>query len=164
MFDIFDMLKKDKDEKKAAVKQVTRETIIGDILDMDQTTAPYFMEIGMHCLGCPASRGESIADMALRHGVCFSPGYNARVPGWMQCHYRLQFDENGFPRFYVFETCANFLRTIPLLRFSEQNPEDLDTEGEDHIADEWRYLCMSRPVRPLCAPPERDWTRNPLQK
>ena len=34
--------------------QVTRETIIGDILDMDQTTAPYFMEIGMHCLGCPA--------------------------------------------------------------------------------------------------------------
>ena len=40
MFDIFDMLKKDKDEKKAAVKQVTRETIIGDILDMDQTTAP----------------------------------------------------------------------------------------------------------------------------
>ena len=41
MFDIFDMLKKDKDEKRAAVKQVTRETIIGDILDMDQTTAPY---------------------------------------------------------------------------------------------------------------------------
>ena len=58
MFDIFDMLKKDKDEKKAAVKQVTRETIIGDILDMDQTTAPYFMEIGMHCLAArlPAAR------------------------------------------------------------------------------------------------------------
>ena len=33
------------------MKQVTRETIIGDILDMDQSTAPYFMEIGMHCLG-----------------------------------------------------------------------------------------------------------------
>ena len=49
MFDIFDMLKKD--EKKAEMKQVTRETIIGDILDMDQSTAPYFMEIGMHCLG-----------------------------------------------------------------------------------------------------------------
>ena len=47
MFDIFNMLKKD--ENKAA-KQVTRETIIGDILDMDQSTAPYFMEIGMHCL------------------------------------------------------------------------------------------------------------------
>ena len=59
MFDIFNMLKKD---EAKAVKQVTRETIIGDILDMDQSTAPYFMEIGMHCLGCPASRGESIEE------------------------------------------------------------------------------------------------------
>ena len=50
MFDIFNMLKKD---EAKAVKQVTRETIIGDILDMDQSTAPYFMEIGMHCLGSP---------------------------------------------------------------------------------------------------------------
>ena len=66
MFDIFDMLKKD--EKKAEMKQVTRETIIGDILDMDQT-APYFMEIGMHCLGCPASRGESIEEACEVHGV-----------------------------------------------------------------------------------------------
>ena len=67
MFDIFDMLKKD--EKKAEMKQVTRETIIGDTLDMDQTTAPYFMEIGMHCLGCPASRGESIEEACEVHGV-----------------------------------------------------------------------------------------------
>ena len=56
MFDIFNMLKKNEENK---TMQVTRETIIGDILDMDQTTAPYFMEIGMHCLGCPASRGEA---------------------------------------------------------------------------------------------------------
>ena len=67
MFDIFDMLKKD--EKKAEMKQVTRETIIGDILDMDQTTAPYIMEIGMHCLGCPASRGESNEEACEVHGV-----------------------------------------------------------------------------------------------
>ena len=67
MFDIFDMLKKD--EKKTEMKQVTRETIIGDILDMDQTTAPYFMEIGMHCLGCQASRGESIEEACEVHGV-----------------------------------------------------------------------------------------------
>ena len=64
MFDIFNMLKKD---EAKAVKQVTRETIIGDILDMDQSTAPYFMEIGMHCLGCPASRGESIEEACEVH-------------------------------------------------------------------------------------------------
>lgn len=50
MFDIFNMLKKNEENK---TMQVTRETIIGDILDMDQTTAPYFMEIGMHCLAAP---------------------------------------------------------------------------------------------------------------
>ena len=66
MFDIFNMLKKNEENK---TMQVTRETIIGDILDMDQTTAPYFMEIGMHCLGCPASRGESIADACAVHGT-----------------------------------------------------------------------------------------------
>ena len=66
MFDIFNMLKKDEDK---APKQVTRETIIGDILDMDQTTAPYFMEIGMHCLGCPASQGETLEEAAMVHGI-----------------------------------------------------------------------------------------------
>ena len=64
MFDIFNMLKKD---EAKAVKQVTRETIIGDILDMDQSTAPYFMEIGMHCLGCPASRNETVEQACLVH-------------------------------------------------------------------------------------------------
>ena len=66
MFDIFNMLKKE-DHKEA--KQVTRDTIIGDILDMDQTTAPYFMEIGMHCLGCPSSRGETVEEACMVHGV-----------------------------------------------------------------------------------------------
>ena len=48
---------------------VTKETIIGDVLDFDPTTAKYFFEIGMHCLGCPASRGESIADACAVHGT-----------------------------------------------------------------------------------------------
>lgn len=65
MFDIFDMLKK----PEAGKKQVSRDTIIGDILDMDGTTAPYFMAIGMHCLGCPASRGETIEEACMVHGV-----------------------------------------------------------------------------------------------
>ena len=66
MFDIFNMLKKNEENK---TMQVTRETIIGDILDMDQTTAPYFMEIGMHCLGCPSSRGETVEEACMVHGI-----------------------------------------------------------------------------------------------
>lgn len=49
--------------------QITKETLIGDILDCDSTTAPIFMEMGMHCLGCPASRGESLEEACMVHGV-----------------------------------------------------------------------------------------------
>ncbi len=49
--------------------KVTKESIIGDILDHDIETARFFFEIGMHCLGCPASRGESIADACAVHGT-----------------------------------------------------------------------------------------------
>ena len=48
---------------------VTKDTIIGDILDMDESTAPYFLEMGMHCLGCPSSRGESLEQACAVHGV-----------------------------------------------------------------------------------------------
>ena len=49
--------------------KITKDTLIGDILTMDQTTAPYFLEMGMHCLGCPASRGESLEQACMVHGV-----------------------------------------------------------------------------------------------
>lgn len=47
---------------------VTKETIIGDILDTDQSVAPIFLNMGMHCLGCPASRGETLEQAAMVHG------------------------------------------------------------------------------------------------
>ncbi len=49
--------------------KVTKETLIGDILDYDVETAQFFFEIGMHCLGCPHSRGESIEDACFVHGT-----------------------------------------------------------------------------------------------
>jgi hybrid cluster-associated redox disulfide protein len=49
--------------------KVTKESIIGDVLDYNRDTAQFFFEIGMHCLGCPASRGESIADACAVHGT-----------------------------------------------------------------------------------------------
>ncbi len=49
--------------------EITKNTVIGDILDADPSTAPYFLEMGMHCLGCPASRGESLEEACAVHGV-----------------------------------------------------------------------------------------------
>ena len=111
-----------------------------------------------------SSRGQSIADTAMHYGVYFTPGDNQRIPGWMQCHYRLQFDENGYARCYIFENCQGFLRTIPQLRYDANRPEDLDTAGEDHIADEWRYLCMSRPIQPIRQLPQTTILADPLNQ
>lgn len=110
------------------------------------------------------SRGESIADTAARYGIYFTPGDNNRIPGWMQVHYRLQFDENGYPRMYVFDTCKAFLRTMPLMMYDETNPEDIDTRLEDHCPDEVRYLCMSRPVAPITRPEKTIAIFDPLAK
>ncbi len=109
-----------------------------------------------------ASRGESVADTAARYGIFFTPGDNERIAGWMQCHYRLQFDEDGYPRMYVFNTCRAFIRTIPLLIYDEHKVEDLDTTMEDHVADEWRYFCMSRPIKPIRAVKEQRILFDPL--
>ena len=49
--------------------KVNKDMIIGEILDKCEATAPLFMEMGMHCLGCPSARGESVADACMVHGV-----------------------------------------------------------------------------------------------
>lgn len=49
--------------------EITKDSLIGDVLDADRETAPFFLEMGMHCLGCPASRGESIEQACAVHGV-----------------------------------------------------------------------------------------------
>lgn len=98
-----------------------------------------------------AETGESIAERAGRHGVLFYPGDHERLAGWMQVHYRLAFDENGYAMMYVFKNCRAFIRTIPTLMYDDHRPEDLDTDGEDHVADEVRYFCMSRPIKPRIA-------------
>ena len=48
---------------------ITKDTIIGDILDIAPHTAPIFLSIGMHCLGCPSSRMETVEEACMVHGV-----------------------------------------------------------------------------------------------
>jgi len=52
-----------------AMKQVTKDTRIGEILDADGTTAEFFLEMGMHCLGCPSARGETLEQACQVHGI-----------------------------------------------------------------------------------------------
>ena len=106
------------------------------------------------------SRGDSVADQMApgyygRHrGVVFDKGDHARIAGKMQLHERLRFDENGRPKLQVFNTCKDFIRTVSTLPYSEKKPEDIDTDAEDHIYDETRYVCMAHPLTTVKKPPQ----------
>lgn len=98
--------------------------------------------------------GPSIAErMFLRHDrLLWKKADNSRVPkgghvsGWDEMRYRIRGNNDGRPLIYCFDTCIHSIRTIPTLQHDPMKPEDLDTESEDHAADDWRYACMSRPI------------------
>lgn len=98
--------------------------------------------------------GPSIAERMMKEGVSFRRADNKRVTqrgamgGWDQMRARLKGDADGRPMLVVFETCKDFIRTVPVLQHDKDKPEDLDTSAEDHAADEARYGCMSRPYIP----------------
>ena len=88
--------------------------------------------------------GPSQAERALKSGVIFQKADNQRELGWQEMYRRIK---DGM--LYVFDTCPDFTRTIPAIQADERQPEDItktNRGGEDHIADETRYACMSRPI------------------
>ncbi len=96
--------------------------------------------------------GPSIAERMQRAaGVWFREADNKRVArsgalgGWDQLRARLKGTSDG-PLLAFFSTCVHSIRTIPALQHDALKPEDVDTEAEDHAADETRYACMSRPI------------------
>lgn len=92
--------------------------------------------------------GESIAAVHARYQVAWNKGDHERIAGKMQIHNRLAFDDDGVPMLYVFNTCKDFIRTMPNLVYSETKVEDIDTDTEDHIYDETRYVCMENMIAP----------------
>lgn len=105
--------------------------------------------------------GPSIGQRMIDLGAVFQPGDNARVSqrgamgGWDMMRQRLKGDADGHPMIFCFSTCRDSIRTIPILQHDEKKPEDLDSDMEDHAADEWRYACMSRPWIRETPTPER---------
>lgn len=106
-----------------------------------------------------ADGGPSIAERMARMGVSLRPADNARIArngamgGWDQVRARLK-GEDGRPGLYIFATCPHLIRTLPALQHDADRPEDVDTESEDHAADELRYACMARPYVRLVEKPK----------
>lgn len=108
--------------------------------------------------------GESIAELMEREGVYWDRADNSRIAGKAQMHARLAFDEGGIPMLYVFSTCTHFIRTFPELVYDSANVEDIDTDGEDHIYDECRYVAMAHPIkRPEKTKPVVPYQYDPLR-
>ncbi len=80
--------------------------------------------------------------------IYWQGGDNTRLAGKMQVHNRLAFDGEGRPMLQIFSTCKNCIRTLPALVYDARRPEDIDTQGEDHIYDMLRYVLMERPIAP----------------
>ena len=96
--------------------------------------------------------GPSIAETMIQEGCRWRPSDRSpksRVNGKMELHKRLKFDDElEQPRLKIFTTCTNLIRTLPLLPVDNNNPEDVDTDAEDHAYDALRYGVMSRPINP----------------
>lgn len=94
--------------------------------------------------------GESNTVEALmrKEGVYWNMGNHDRFQGLMQFHYRLAFDEDGRPMFYVFNTNRHFIELFPALCYDQADVEDVDTKMEDHNYDEARYVLMAHICKP----------------
>lgn len=139
--------------------KLTAEEVAQGILDREQPG-----EVITYGVLDPAAfavdGGPSIAERMAKVGASFRRADNKRVAqmgalgGWDQMRQRMKGDGER-PMIYTFSTCTDSIRTIPALQHDADKPEDLDTDGEDHAADEWRYACMSRPYQPARAAPKK---------
>jgi len=104
--------------------------------------------------------GPSVAEKMAEEGVSWIRADNDRLNGWQEVMARLRWSEplpgrpaaSERPGLVIFENCVHLIRTLPVLTYDETHPEDIDTDQEEHAADELRYACMSRPWRTYTVP------------
>jgi len=118
-------------------------------IDLSVADTGIFDEVG----ASHGVKGPSIAEQMARAGVKFQRADKRRHQGWDQMRGRMVGDGDGNPMMVVTTRCTDFIRSVPVLQHDLIKPEDLDTDGDDHVADESRYMAMARP-----------WTAKSLQK
>lgn len=123
-------------------KEMTPETMAGAVLAIDREFGPRnmdgvldpssFVDIGtgsrarqMNLMGCRWKEAEK--------------GPGSRIAGASAIHARLTPRSDGQPGLKFFRTCTNLIRTLPALPHSRTNPDDIDTDAEDHLVDALRY-------------------------
>ena len=121
------------------IAQEIRRLSEGEIYDYSISDPAIFANIGY----VDKYGGQTIAETFAHYGIQWIPGSNRRIDGWNLTHQYLYWDSHKRPLLQFFEICYNSIRTIPSLIHDQHKTEDLDSNGEDHVADTVRYFLMS---------------------
>ena len=132
-------------------KKLTADVFAKKILELERGE---YVRYGVLDASTWAKRGDigpSIAETMIQQGCRWRPSDRtpkSRISGKLEIHKRLKLsdDKKKEPGLRFFSTCRNLIRTFPLLPLDENNPEDINTDAEDHAYDALRYGCMSRPI------------------
>lgn len=93
-----------------------------------------------------AGQGPPTSEVFGKIGIHLTKGDSTRHLKIRQFRERLRVQEDGLPMMFVYDTCQNFIRTIPDITMDDKNIEDADTKTEDHVYDEACHICMARPL------------------
>ena len=131
------------------VKRVLAVDLAKMILDKESGSRVSYGILDSSCWYNRGDTGPSIAEAMIREGCNWRPSdrsKGSRVAGKNELHRRLQIDEfDSQPRLVVMNNCVNTIAQLPVIPLDKDNPEDVDTDSEDHIYDAVRYGVMSRP-------------------
>ena len=132
-------------------KKITADVFARKVLELERQE---YIRYGILDASTWAKRGDigpSIAETMIQQGCKWRPSDRtprSRISGKLEIHKRLKLndDKKKEPGLRIFSTCRNLIRTLPILPLDDTNPEDINTDVEDHAYDALRYGCMSRPM------------------
>lgn len=131
------------------VSKVTASDLADMILELERNERVRYGVLDSSLWHNRGDRGPSLAEQMILKGCRWRPSdrsRGSRVAGKNEVHRRLQLDEfTGEARMVFFNTCTNLISQLPSLPLDKNNPEDVDTNAEDHVYDALRYGCMTRP-------------------
>ena len=134
-------------------KKVTADHFARRVLTLEQGEYIHYGVLDVSTWAKRGDVGPSIAETMIQQGCRWRPSDRSpksRINGKLEIHKRLKV-VNEQPGIRVFKTCKNLIRTLSALPTDDKNPEDVDTNAEDHAYDALRYGCMSRPTHPKYA-------------
>ena len=135
------------------IQKVTADNFAQQVINLEKGEYIHYGVLDVSTWARRGDVGPSIAETMIQQGCRWRPSDRSpksRINGKLEIHKRLKVTDEE-PGIRVFKTCKNLIRTLKTLPIDDKNPEDVDTNAEDHAYDALRYGCMSRPMHPKFA-------------